>query len=100
MRRLVVTVCPRERGAVVLPLERGGRAARLDAAGVLAPLRALVARRGVDDRGHLRDGRAGGCWAAGPHLDGRRFAAAKPRRRPPPPAPGLETHAYSPPTPR
>src|SRR5438093_1019696 len=58
-RRLVVTVCPRERGSVVLPLERGGRAARLDAAGVLEELRALVARRGLADRVDVRDGCAG-----------------------------------------
>ena len=30
-RRLVVTVCPREPGAVVLPVEHSGRPRRLDA---------------------------------------------------------------------
>jgi hypothetical protein len=96
--RLVVTVCPRERGAVVLPLERGGRAARLDAPGVLAALRALVARRGLDDRVHVRDGCAGGCWAAGPNVDVRVYATTNPGERPDHVALGWKTYVYSLPT--
>ena len=97
-RRLVVTVCPRERGAVVLPLERGGRAARLDAAGVLAALRALVARRGLDDRVHVRDGCAGGCWGAGPNVDVRVYAVATPGERADHVALAWKTYVYSLPT--
>ena len=42
MRRLVITVCPREPGVVVLPVERGGRARRLDAAAIARELRELI----------------------------------------------------------
>src|SRR5439155_22633760 len=97
-RRLVVTVCPRERGVVVLPVERGGRAARLDATGVLGALRALVARRGLDDRVHVRDGCAGGCWGAGPNVDVRIYAATNPGERPDHVAMGWKTYVYSLPT--
>ena len=97
-RRLVVTVCPRERGAVVLPVERGGRAARLDAAGVLTALRALVARRRLDDRVQVRDGCAGGCWGAGPNVDVRVYAATNPGERPDHVALGWKTYVYSLPT--
>ena len=45
MRRLVITVLPREPGVVVLPVERGGRARRLDAAAIARDLRELIARR-------------------------------------------------------
>ena len=96
--RLVVTVCPRERGAVVLPVERGGRAARLDAVGVLAALRALVTRRGLDDRVDVRDGCAGGCWGAGPNVDVRVYASTNPGERPDHVALGWKTYVYSLPT--
>ena len=94
-RRLVVTVCPRERGVVVLPLERGGRAARLDAAGVLEGLRELVARRGLTDRVQVRDGCAGGCWGAGPNVDVRVYAAPTPGERADHVALGWKTYVYS-----
>jgi hypothetical protein len=94
-RRLVVTVCPRERGVVVLPLERGGRATRLDARGVLDGLRALVARRGLTNRVQIRDGCAGGCWGAGPNVDVRIYAAAAPGERADHVALGWKTYVYS-----
>src|SRR5205809_7728939 len=97
-RRLVVTVCPRERGSVVLPLERGGRAARLDAAGVLEELRALVARRGLADRVDVRDGCAGGCWGAGPNVDVRVYAARVPGERADHVPLGWEAFLYTPPS--
>ncbi|HEY3101418.1 MAG TPA: hypothetical protein VGL14_21025 [Methylomirabilota bacterium] len=97
-RRLVVTVCQRERGLVVLPLERGGRAARLDAAGVLEELRAVVARRGLADRVDVRDGCAGGCWGAGPNVDVRVYAARVPGERADHVALGWKTYVYSLPT--
>ena len=75
-RRLVVTVCPRERGVVTMPLERGGRARRLDARGVVAGLRRIVARRGLADRVVVRDGCAGGCSRNGPNVDVRMYAVA------------------------
>jgi hypothetical protein len=94
-RRLVVTVCQRERGIVVLPLERGGRATRLDAAGVLEALRALVARRGLAECVDIREGCAGGCWSAGPNVDVRVYAARAPGERADHVALGWKTYVYS-----
>ncbi len=68
-RRLVITVCPHELGAVTLPVERGGRARRLDAAAVLRHLRALVAEKGLDGLVGFREACAGGCGRAGPNVD-------------------------------
>jgi hypothetical protein len=97
-RRLVVTVCPRERGVVVLPLERGARAMRLDAAGVLTALRALVARRRLGERVDIREGCAGGCWGAGPNVDVRVYAVGAPGERADHVALGWKTYVYSLPT--
>jgi hypothetical protein len=97
-RRLVVTVCRRERGRVALPLERGGRPVRLDAAGVLEALRGLVARRGLADRVDVRDGCAGGCWGAGPNVDVRIYAAPTSGERADHVALGWKTYVYSLPT--
>jgi hypothetical protein len=88
-------VCPRERGVVVLPLERGGRARRLDAAGVLAALRGLVRARGLEDRVSVRDACAGGCGGAGPNVDVRVYAAAAPGERPDHVALAGKTYVYS-----
>jgi hypothetical protein len=68
-RRLVVTVCPREAGVVVLPIERGGRPVRMGAAALIRRLTALVARRGLRDRIRIREGCAGGCATTGPNVD-------------------------------
>src|SRR5438093_8845150 len=67
-RSLVITVCPNEPGVVVLPLERGGRARRLDARAVAHHLAARAAARGVGDRVTLRSACAGGCTSAGPNV--------------------------------
>jgi len=67
-RRLVVTVCLREPGAVVLPVEPGDRAGRLDARAIFRALHALVARRGLGDRVQVREACAGGCNGPGPNV--------------------------------
>ncbi|MGH7355273.1 MAG: hypothetical protein ACRELS_11965 [Candidatus Rokuibacteriota bacterium] len=63
-----MSVCPREPGTVVLAVERGGRARRLDAAAALRELSALVARRGLVDRVTIREACAGGCGGPGPNV--------------------------------
>jgi hypothetical protein len=97
-RRLVITVCPWERGVVVLPVERGARATRLDAPGVLAALQALVTARGLAERVQVRDGCAGGCWSAGPNVDVRVYAATAAGERADHVALGWKTYVYSLPT--
>src|SRR5207245_9810157 len=67
-RCLVITVCPNEPGVVVLPLERGGRARRLDAQAVAHHLAALATAPGVQDRVTLRSACAGGCTSDGPNV--------------------------------
>lgn len=67
-RRLVISVCPREPGAVVLAVERGGRARRLDAAAVARELAVLAARRGLEDRVTIEQVCAGGCGGRGPNV--------------------------------
>jgi hypothetical protein len=83
---------------VILPLERGGRATRLDASGVLAALQDLVAARGLSERVQIRDGCAGGCWGAGPNVDVRIYAAPAPGERADHVALGWKTYVYSLPT--
>ena len=97
-RRLVVTVCPRERGVVVLPVERGGRAARMDAVAILGRLRALVAARRLEDRVSFREGCAGGCTQAGPNVSVEIFPPLRPGERPDHVATGWKTYVYSLPT--
>jgi hypothetical protein len=67
-RRLVITICPRERGVATLPVERGGPVRRLDAPGVMRALGGLVTRRRLGDRVQIREGCAGGCSGRGPNL--------------------------------
>ena len=98
MRRLVVTVCPRESGVVVLPVERGGRARRLDAAGVLAALERVVAKRRLSARVELREGCAGGCGGEGPNVDVTVYPATPPGERPDHVAVGWKTYVYALPT--
>ncbi len=64
LRRLVITVCPHEPGVVLLPVNRGGRARRLDAPAVAQSLLDLVVARRLDGRVRLREGCAGGCGRA------------------------------------
>ncbi|MGH7353041.1 MAG: hypothetical protein ACRELS_00480 [Candidatus Rokuibacteriota bacterium] len=67
-RRLVISICPREPGRVVLAVERGGRARRLNAVGVARELTALVERRGLAERVTIREACAGGCGGPGPNV--------------------------------
>lgn len=97
-RRLVVTVCPRERGVVVLPVERGGRAARMDTVAILGRLRALVAARRLEDRVSFREGCAGGCTQTGPNVSVEIFPPLRPGERPDHVATGWKTYVYSLPT--
>src|SRR5437867_4400663 len=94
-RRLVVTVCPRERGAVALPIARGGRAVRLDAPAMLRHLEELVAERGLADRVGLREGCAGGCSGPGPNVSVEIFLMTRPGERPDHVAVGWKTYVYS-----
>jgi hypothetical protein len=80
---------------VVLPVERGGRAVRMDAAAVRRHLEALVAARGLGDRVRLREGCAGGCAGAGPNVDVGIYARPRPGERADHVAIGWKTYVYS-----
>ena len=67
-RRIVITVCPREAGILVMPVERGGRRRRLSAARIFQELQALVARRGLEAHVRVREACAGGCNFRGPNV--------------------------------
>ncbi|MBI2219228.1 MAG: hypothetical protein HYU51_18260 [Candidatus Rokubacteria bacterium] len=67
-RRIVITVCPRERGVVTLPIERGGRRVRLDAAAIAHALATIAGRRGLRDRVRVESGCAGRCSGPGPNV--------------------------------
>ena len=95
MRRLVVTVCPRETGLVVLPVERGGRRRRLDAAGVVRSLRDLVVQAGYDALVSVREGCAGGCARMGPNVDVRIYPASPHGTKPDTVAIDWKTYVYS-----
>jgi hypothetical protein len=97
-RRLVVTVCPREPGLVVLAVERGGRGRRLNAVAILDRLRALVTARGLGERVRFREGCAGGCHADGPNVSVELFPVTPPGERPDHVAIGWKTYVYSLPT--
>ena len=95
MRRLVVTVCPRETGVVLLPVERGGRRRRLDAAGVVRSLRDIVAAGGYDAFVSVREGCAGGCARTGPNVDVRIYPVSPPGAKPDTVAIDWKTYVYS-----
>jgi len=65
----VVTICPREPGVVVLPVDHGQPARRLDAPAVAQSLRDLVTARRLEGCVDLREGCAGGCRLTGPNVD-------------------------------
>jgi hypothetical protein len=67
-RRLVITVCPREPGVVLLALRPGERRRRLDAAAVAAGLEALAHERGLAETVRVRAACAGGCTLEGPNV--------------------------------
>jgi hypothetical protein len=94
-RRLVITICPREPGVVRLPLTRGARAVRLDAAAVARELTALAARRGLEAHVRVREGCAGGCYQDGPNVDVRIYSEPLPGERADEVAVGFRTYVYS-----
>ena len=94
-RRLVITVCPRERGIVVLPIARGKRAVRLDAVAILRRLEELVDERGLADRVRLREGCAGGCSGPGPNVSVEIFPMTRPGEREDHVAVDWKTYVYS-----
>ena len=95
MRRLVITVCPRERGVVVLPVERGGRRRRLDAGAVAHSLRDLVVRGGYETLVSVREGCAGGCARMGPNVDVRIYPMSPHGAKPDTVAIDWKTYVYS-----
>lgn len=97
-RRLVVTVCPREPGVVVLPVERGRRAVRLDAPAIARHLQALVVGRRLEDRVRVRAACAGGCHGPGPNVDVAAFPLPPPGEPPDHVAIARKTYVYSLPT--
>ena len=80
---------------VVLPVDRGGRARRLDAAAVAQSLRGLVTARRLDARVDLREGCAGGCARAGPNVDVRIHPLPRPGEKLDHVAIGGKTYVYS-----
>ena len=94
-RRLVITVCPREPGSVALPIARGGRSVRLNAAAIERHLRELVAERGLDERVRLREGCAGGCSGPGPNVSVEIFPMTRPGEREDHVAVDWRTYVYS-----
>ena len=67
-RRIVITVCPREAGIVVMPVERGGRRRRLTAARIFDEFTRLVTARKLEACVRVRDACAGGCGFRGPNV--------------------------------
>jgi hypothetical protein len=94
-RRLVITVCPRERGTVRLRRSPGAPAARLDARAIMEALRGLIAARGLEDRVEVREGCAGGCSGRGPNVSVEIHAAAPPGHRQDHVAVDWKTYVYS-----
>jgi hypothetical protein len=76
-RRLVVTVCPRERGCVTLPPRRGDRPRRLDARAITGLLESLVAARGLASIVAVETACAGGCARPGPNVSVTTYPAAR-----------------------
>jgi len=94
-RRLIITVCPKERGTVVIPVERGGSRRRLDAPALLRELQAMVARRKLDAVVRVREGCAGGCQGRGPNVSLTVHAMPVPGERPDNVAIGWRTYVGS-----
>ena len=81
-RRLIITVCLKESGTVVLPVEPGAARKRLDASAILRELQNLVARRQLDAVVLVREGCAGGCHRRGPNVSLTLHALPAPGERP------------------
>ena len=94
-RRLVISVCPREGGTVVMPIERGERARRMDANAVFRQLQALVERRGLGEQVRIRDACAGGCGLRGPNVTVTIYPAVRPGERPDHVSVGWKTYVAS-----
>jgi hypothetical protein len=94
-RRLVITVCPRETGSVVLAVDRGGPRERLDARELARRLRELVAARRLGERVSVVEGCAGGCGRPGPNVGVTFHALPRPGERPDHVALGWKTYVYS-----
>jgi len=94
-RRLVITVCYREPGVVVLPVEHGDRACRLDARAIVKQLLALAERQGLADRVRVREGCAGGCSGTGPNVSVAIHPLPAPGERSDQIAVGWKTYVYS-----
>ena len=94
-RRLVISVCQREPGTIVLPVERGGRARRLDAVAISRHLAALIARRGLTDTVRVSDACAGGCGLRGPNVTVTMYAPVRPGEKPDHVSIGWKTYVAS-----
>jgi hypothetical protein len=94
-RRLVISVCPREPGVVVLPLEQGTRRCRLDARTIGARLQDLAGRLGLSDRVRVREACAGGCSGSGPNVSVSIYPMPAAGERGDQVAVGWKTYVYS-----
>jgi hypothetical protein len=94
-RRLVVSVCQRETGSVVLPIERGGRPRRLDATAIARHLETLIARRGLESAIRVSDACAGGCSMRGPNVTVTIYAPVRPGEKPDHVSIGWKTYVAS-----
>ena len=95
LRRLVITVCPREPGTVDLPVEREEPVRTLAAADVAAALRDVVATRGLWERVTVREGCAGGCGRSGPNVSVAIHLMPREGARPDQVAVGWRTYVYA-----
>ena len=94
-RRLVITVCPRERGVLAIPLRRGEPAEPLDAPAIAQRLRDLVAERSLGERVSVVEGCAGGCGRPGPNVGVTFHTLPRPGERADHVAVGWKTYVYS-----
>ena len=83
---------------VVLPVERGDRATRLDARAVAQRLRTIAERHGVADRVLVRDACAGGCSGRGPNVSVAIYPIPAPGERGDQVAVSWRTYVYTLPT--
>lgn len=94
-RRLVIGVCPRERGCVSLPVKRGARARRLNAAALARALGRLIKARGLTDVVTVQAACAGGCTRPGPNVSVTTYPASRPGEPVSHVAVGWKTYVYS-----
>ncbi len=94
-RRIVITICPRERGVVRLPIERGGKRRVLDAGTIVRHLRARIAQRGLETVVTLVEACAGGCLRAGPNVAVTIYSVPPPGHPPDHVAIGWKTYVHS-----